>query len=74
VHYRDLLITTTTTTAAAATTTTTISSTKTTTVKVYMYEVFIIFFISGFLFIESIFAMLKAILTYDQGKYVFINR
>ena len=81
VHYRDLLRTTTTintttstTTATTIFTTTTISSTKTTTVKVYMYEVFIIFFISGFLFIESMFAMLKAILTYDQGRYIFMNR
>jgi hypothetical protein len=39
-----------------------------------MYDVLIIFFHSGFLFIESIFAMLKAILTYDQGRYVFMNR
>ena len=82
VHYRDLLRTTTTTantttsttTATTIFTTTTISSTKATTVKVYMYEVFIIFFISGFLFIESMFAMLKAILTYDQGRYIFMNR
>ena len=83
VHYRDLLPTTTTTantttsTTTATTTiftTTTISSTKATTVKVYMYEVFIIFFISGFLFIESMFAMLKAILTYDQGRCIFMNR